>query len=152
MTIEASTIKILSEIDNIVAVKDSSCSLDLMQQYKRALPEDFKIFSGDDSMNFSIYCLGGVGSVSVASHIAGKEISEMFTALNEKNIEKAREIHYSLIDLFKVLFCAPSPAPVKAALSMKGFDAGGVRLPLMDLTEEDYNKVRSVLKRLHTVN
>ncbi len=152
VTIEPQTIKKLSEVDNIVAIKDSSCSLDLFQQYKKVLPEDFKIYSGDDSMNFSIYCLGGSGAVSVASHVAGKEISEMFDALNQKDIEKAREIHYSLIDLFKVLFCAPSPSPVKAALSLKGFDTGGVRLPLVGLNEEDYNKVRSVLKRLYTIN
>lgn len=150
--VEAQTIKRLAEIDNIVAVKDSSCNLDLMQQYKKVLPEDFKIFSGDDSMNFSIYCLGGVGAISVASHVAGKEISEMFDALDKKDIERAREIHYSLIDLFKVLFCAPSPAPVKAALSMKGINVGGVRLPLMDLTENDYNKVKDVIKRLYSIN
>ena len=150
--VEAQTIKKLAEVDNIVAVKDSSCNLDLMQQYKKVLPEDFKIFSGDDSMNFSIYCLGGVGAISVASHVAGKEISEMFDALDKKDIERAREIHYSLIDLFKVLFCAPSPAPVKAALSMKGINVGGVRLPLMDLTENDYNKVKDVIKRLYSIN
>lgn len=150
--VEAQTIKKLAEVDNIVAVKDSSCNLDLMQQYKKVLPEDFKIFSGDDSMNFSIYCLGGVGAISVASHVAGKEISEMFDALDRKDIERAREIHYSLIDLFKVLFCAPSPAPVKAALSMKGINVGGLRLPLMDLTENDYNKVKDVIKRLYSIN
>lgn len=150
--IDSETMKKLAKIDNIKAVKDSSCSLDLMSQYRRVVPDDFKIFSGDDSMNFSMYCLGAVGAVSVASHIAGNQISEMFNQLSKNNIEKAREIHYSLLDLYKILFCAPSPSPTKAALSIRGFDTGSVRLPLLDLTEADYEKVKNVLQRLDNTN
>lgn len=146
--IEAETLKKLSEIDNIKAIKDSSCSLDLMTQYKRIVPDDFLIYSGDDSMNFSLACLGANGAVSVASHVAGEQISKMFDEISKNNIENAREIHYSLIDLYKILFCAPSPAPTKAALAIKGFNVGSVRLPLVDLSDSDYNKVKNVLKGL----
>jgi 4-hydroxy-tetrahydrodipicolinate synthase len=146
--IEPETIKKLSEIENIKAVKDSSCSLDLMTQYKKVLPEGFMIYSGDDSMNFSLSCLGANGAISVASHVVGLEISKMFDEISKNNLENARKIHYSLIDLYKVLFCAPSPSPTKAALKIKGFDVGSVRLPLVDLSASDYNKVESVLKGL----
>jgi 4-hydroxy-tetrahydrodipicolinate synthase len=148
VTIEADTLGKLSEISNIVAVKESSGSLDLFCQFKRATPPDFKIYSGDDPMNLPLYCLGGVGAISVASHVAGKELSEMFAALAAGNIEKAREIHYSLIDLFKILFCAPSPSPTKAALEILGFPVGGVRLPLTALSKENYAKVKTVLEKL----
>lgn len=148
VNIEPETIEKLSKIENIVAVKDSSCSLDLLIKYKKVLPESFKIFSGDDSMNFVMYTLGAAGAVSVASHIVGNQISEMFNELDKNNLDKARKIHYNLFDLYKVLFCAPSPAPTKAALAINGFNVGSVRLPLVDLTDSDYNKVQNVLKGL----
>ena len=92
--------------------------------------------------------MGGVGAISVASHVAGLELDEMFSALANNDLKRAREIHYSLLDLFKVLFCAPSPAPTKAALKMLGFDSGGVRLPLTALTESEHNKVKAVIDSL----
>ena len=146
--IEADTLKSLSAIKNIVAVKDSSGNLELITQFVKVTPDDFKIYSGDDFLNFPVFCLGGVGAVSVASHVAGLELDEMFTALANNDLKRAREIHYSLLDLFKVLFCAPSPAPTKAALKMLGFDTGSVRLPLTDLTENEYHKVKAVIDSL----
>lgn len=148
VSIEADTLRDLAAIENIVAVKDSSCSLDLFSQFKRVTPGSFKIYSGDDPMNFPLYCLGCAGAISVASHVAGKELSEMFTAITAGNLVKAREIHFSLIDLYKVLFCAPSPAPTKAALEILGFPVGGVRLPLTELSKENFNKVKIVLEKL----
>lgn len=148
VSLEPETLKNLAAIKNIVAIKDSSGSLDLVSQFKRITPDSFKIYSGDDALNLPVYCLGGVGAVSVASHVAGKELSEMFDALAAGDLAKARGIHYSLIDLFKVLFCAPSPAPVKAALEILGFPVGGVRLPLTELSKENYSNVKSVLEKL----
>ena len=94
-------------------------------------------------------CLGGVGAVSVASHVVGKEISQMFSAFESGDIKKARNIHYSLLDIFKVLFCAPRPAPTKAALEMLGFPVGSVRLPLTSLSDENYNKIRTIINKLN---
>ncbi len=148
--IEAETLQKLAKIDNITAIKDSSGNLELVCNFRRLTPDNFKIYSGDDPLNFPIYCLGGFGAVSVASHIAGKQIADMFLAIDSGNLVKAREIHYLLLDLFKVLFCAPSPAPTKAALEIAGFPVGGVRLPLMELTEENYNKVKNVINKLIT--
>ncbi|MEK7431920.1 MAG: 4-hydroxy-tetrahydrodipicolinate synthase [Cyanobacteriota bacterium] len=143
--IEPETIEKLSEIKNIMGVKDSSGNLGLVEQYKLRTHDNFKIYSGDDPLNFVVQCLGGSGAISVASHVAGLEISKMFELLEQNKIEEARKIHYSLIDLFKVLFIAPSPAPTKYALSLLGFDAGGVRLPLMEMTEEHKNKVKKII-------
>ncbi|MBC7474534.1 MAG: 4-hydroxy-tetrahydrodipicolinate synthase [Candidatus Sericytochromatia bacterium] len=148
VTIEVSTLEKLIEIDNIVAIKDSSCNIELSTQYLRVATPNFKVYSGDDSVNFPLYCLGAAGAVSVASHIVGKQISEMFNLIDQKELKKAREIHFSLVDLFKALFCAPSPAPVKAALNLKGINAGGVRLPLTSLTEENYNRILNVVNKI----
>ncbi|MFN8673610.1 MAG: 4-hydroxy-tetrahydrodipicolinate synthase [Candidatus Sericytochromatia bacterium] len=146
VSIESDTMKKLSEIKNIVAVKDSSGNLSLIEQYKLKTPSTFKIYSGDDPLNFVTSLLGGSGAVSVASHIAGLELSEMFDLIEQNKIAEARKIHYSLLDLFKVLFIAPSPAPTKYALKLAGFDTGGVRLPLTEMSEEHKNKVKTVVE------
>jgi len=147
VTIEPQTLIKLAKIDNIVGLKDSSGSLDLVSQYIKSVPKDFKIYSGDDPLNLPMQCLGASGAISVASHIAGREISELLSAIDKGDLEKAREIHYSLYDLYKVLFCSPSPSPTKTALKIMGFPVGGVRLPLTELTEEKYNKVELILNK-----
>jgi len=147
VTIETETLKKLAEIDNIVGIKDSSGSLDLVSQYIKETPKDFKVYCGDDPINYPMQCLGATGAISVASHIAGKEISELFSAIDKGNLETAKKIHYALYDLYRILFCAPSPAPTKAALKILGFSVGGVRLPLTNLTEEKYNKVEIVINK-----
>lgn len=148
VSINPETMQSLSEIENIIAVKDSSLNLELVGKYKALTPENFKVFSGDDSINFFVHCLGGSGAISVASHVAGKEISSMFSYIEQNDLAKAREIHFLLMDLFKVLFIAPSPAPTKYALKLLGFDAGSVRMPLLDMTDEEKTRVKSVVEKL----
>lgn len=146
--IETDTLVKLSEIDNIVAIKDSSGNLDLIGSFIKNTSSDFKVYSGDDAMNFFVYCLGGVGAISVASHVVGKDISEMFDLIDKGLISEARNIHLKHSDLYKALFCAPSPSPTKEALRFVGFESGSVRLPLTDMNEENINKVRSVMSKL----
>lgn len=147
--IEPETLQKLSEIKNITAIKDSSGNLDLVSQYKLSVNNNFKIYSGDDSLNLPVYSLGGVGAVSVASHVSGKEISKMFGFLEENKLKEAQEIHYKLFNLFKVLFCAPSPAPTKYALYLKGVIKNPlVRLPITSLSDNESQKIQEIIKSI----
>ncbi|MBM7650059.1 4-hydroxy-tetrahydrodipicolinate synthase [Bacillus ectoiniformans] len=130
------TIK-LSQISNIVATKEASGNLDAITEIIAGTDDDFQVYSGDDGLALPILSVGGNGVVSVASHVAGNELQEMVTAFLNGNYQEAAKLHQQLLPLIRGLFAAPSPVPVKAALQMKGIDAGPVRLPLVPLSEEE---------------
>ncbi|WP_071459497.1 4-hydroxy-tetrahydrodipicolinate synthase [Bacillus massilinigeriensis] len=131
------TIIRLSEIPNIVAVKEASGDLNAMTKIIAETPEDFVLYSGDDGLTLPTLSIGGVGVVSVASHIIGNEMQEMVEAFFSGKIQKAARMHGKLLPTMQGLFAAPSPVPVKTALQLKGLDVGTVRLPLVPLTEEE---------------
>ncbi|WP_419157271.1 4-hydroxy-tetrahydrodipicolinate synthase [Rossellomorea sp. BNER] len=147
VNISADTIIELSKIDNIVAVKEASGDLDAITEIISNTDEDFLLYSGDDALTLPILSVGGVGIVSVASHVVGNEIQEMVKAFLEGELTKAAKLHQSLLPLMKGLFSAPSPTPVKTALQMNGFDVGSVRLPLIPLTEEERKNISILLTR-----
>ncbi|MFQ5810632.1 MAG: 4-hydroxy-tetrahydrodipicolinate synthase [Armatimonadota bacterium] len=146
--IDAATILRLAEIDNIVAVKESSGDFDQMTQIAAQSPDDFELYSGDDWATLPALSVGAVGVVSVASHVAGPEINAMVRAFQDGHAEQARALHWRLWELFQVLFMPSSvnPAPVKAALRLAGFDSGGLRPPLLATTPEEDDKIRRVME------
>lgn len=146
--IEVDTIVKLSEIDNIVSVKEASGNLDAMAEIIERTKDGFVLYSGDDSLTLPVLAIGGKGIVSVASHIVGDAMKEMIEAFNRGDIEKAGAIHRKLLPTFKALFSAPSPAPLKAVLNLTGIPVGDVRLPLVPLNEEQVE----VLKQHINVN
>lgn len=145
INIEPETIIRLSEIKNIVAVKEASGNLNNVTKIISSTPDDFYVYSGDDSLTLPILSVGGTGVISVASHIVGKEMKEMVDTFLNGDVQTAAKLHQKLIPLFSVLFTAPNPVPVKTALQIKGFDVGSVRLPLVPLTEEERKKLASFL-------
>jgi 4-hydroxy-tetrahydrodipicolinate synthase len=146
--VEPETIVRLSEIDNIVGVKEASGNLDAVTKIVRKASGGFLVYSGDDSLTLPILSLGGRGVISVASHIAGNEMREMVEAYSAGDHAQALKIHNRLSDLFRVLFIAPNPAPIKAALNILGRDVGGVRLPLVEATDDEKRQITSALKDL----
>lgn len=144
VNLQAETTIRLSHIDNVVAVKEASGDLDQMTDIIKNTSDDFALYSGDDSMTLPVLSVGGIGVVSVSSHVIGKEMSAMVHAYLEGNVEKAAKIHRKYLPIMKGLFAAPSPVPVKAALQMKNVDVGNVRLPLVSLTERE----KDVLSKL----
>lgn len=134
----------LSKVDNIVAAKEASGDLNAMAEIISGTDDDFLLYSGDDSLALPVMAIGGCGVVSVASHIIGSELQEMIRLFEVGNHKEAASMHRRLLPLMKGLFAAPSPAPVKTALQMTGFDVGSVRLPLIPLSEEE----RAVLANL----
>ena len=149
--VEAETIIRLAEVDNIVGVKEASGDLEQVSKIIRGAGSDFLVYSGDDFLTLPILALGGNGVISVASHIAGNEIKAMIEAFRAGEVKKAEQLHLQLMDLFKVLFITSNPVPVKAALRITGFDAGGVRLPLVEATDGEKEKIAGVLKKLGMV-
>jgi 4-hydroxy-tetrahydrodipicolinate synthase len=133
---------------NIVAIKDSSGDLGYLTELRAKAPDSFLIFSGDDPLTLPILSLGGDGVISVASHVAGPEIAAMMHAWQQGNIALAQRYHLELYGLSKALFCAPSPAPTKAALALNHLPAGGVRLPLTPLETAHQQQVEAALAQL----
>ncbi|MBC5636018.1 4-hydroxy-tetrahydrodipicolinate synthase [Ornithinibacillus sp. BX22] len=145
----AETIIELSKIDNIVSVKEASGDLDQAAEIIENTSDDFTLYSGDDGLTLPLLSIGGDGIVSVASHVIGNEMQEMIRAFEQGDTKKAAKLHRKLLPVMNGLFEAPSPTPVKAALKMKGIQTGGVRLPLVPLTAEEENRVKSLLENLH---
>ena len=99
-------------------------------------------------MTLPILCLGGKGVISVAANVAPHLMKEMYNAFKEGNLDKAVELHHKLTPLFDVLFIDTNPIPVKKALNLMGLAAGKPRMPLVELSEEKTEKLKSVLKSL----
>lgn len=137
----------LSEIDNIVSIKEASADLDAIAEIIDNTPEDFTLYSGDDSLTLPILAIGGNGVVSVSSHIIGNEMKAMITAHEDGQTKYAAQLHRKLLPIFNVLFSAPNPTPVKAALEMAGIKVGSVRLPMVPLTPEESQKVFNTIQR-----
>ena len=148
-SLEASTVAKLSEIENIVAIKEASGKIDLSSEIRSLTPDIFKIYSGDDSMTLPLLSVGGSGVVSVASHLVGNQMKQMIEAFVNGNNKLATQIHVKLYPLFKVLFCTTNPIPVKTALKLKGWNVGNLRLPLCELSPELTKKLDNVLKEMN---
>ena len=142
------TVADLAKIENIVAIKEASGSLEQVSLLKTLVPEDFLVYSGDDALTLPILSVGGAGVVSVASHLVGREIKAMINAYGAGKVDEAREIHLRLMPLFKAMFLTTNPVPVKRALEFMGFETGPLRLPLVDLTEQEAQTVKEVLAKM----
>ena len=140
------TVARLAEIDNVAAIKDSSGDLAYVSELRRRTPEDFLIYSGDDALTLPILAVGGAGVVSVAGHLVGRRLRAMIEAFHKGDHRTAAAINMELWPIFKAMFVTTNPIPVKAAVNLMGLEAGPVRPPLREPTEEELNAIRTVLK------
>lgn len=145
VNISAETTIRLSKIPNIVATKDCT-DTDQLTVLLNGMEPGFTVYSGVDELTLPVLSIGVHGIVSVASHVIGKEMKAMIEAYADGDVATAAALHRKLHPVFKGLFCAPSPAPVKHALKAKGIDVGGVRLPLVPLSEQEAQFVDSLVK------
>lgn len=145
------TIARLAMIDNIVAVKESSGSLDQVSEIVRTTPADFLVYSGDDSLTLPILSVGGAGIISVAAHAVGVRMHEMVDAYFAGDVAKARAIHLELLPFFKVIFITTNPIPIKTVMQILGHEVGGFRLPLVSATEKEINQLRKVMDDLNII-
>ncbi|MGK7892973.1 MAG: 4-hydroxy-tetrahydrodipicolinate synthase [Xenococcus sp. (in: cyanobacteria)] len=144
--LEATTVAKLSEIDNIVAIKEASGDLEQVCQIRRLTPPSFAIYSGEDSLTLPMLTLGAVGVVSVASHLVGKQMQQMIQAFDAGNNKLATKIQLQLFPLFKILFASTNPIPIKAALNLQGWQVGSLRSPLCALQLDLLEKLKAELR------
>jgi 4-hydroxy-tetrahydrodipicolinate synthase len=137
----------LSQIDNIIGVKDAASNLDETTRIIRDSRPGFRVWSGNDNETFYMMCLGGYGVVSVASHVVGRQIKNMIGLILEGNIENAAAEHRRLLDIFNGLFIVTNPIPVKYAVQRAGFNVGNPRLPLTRPDDATAKKLDALLDR-----
>jgi 4-hydroxy-tetrahydrodipicolinate synthase len=142
----ADTVIKLSQVDNIVGVKEASSNLEQIAEIIHKTKENFLVYSGNDSDTFPILALGGCGVISVASHLIGIQIKEMMDKFLAGQVQEAAEIHRYLLPLIKALFVVTNPMPVKWALNYVGFSVGKPRLPLIEPDEKSTNLIQETLK------
>lgn len=146
VNISVETIVRLSEIPNVVSIKEASGNLDAMAEIISKTPSDFTLYSGDDGLTIPVLAIGGAGVISVASHIIGNDMQEMINAFKNGDVQKAAATHRNLLPIMRALFIAPSPSPVKAALNLNGIQVGGVRLPMVPLSNKEQSALEEVLQ------
>jgi 4-hydroxy-tetrahydrodipicolinate synthase len=125
------TIK-LSQISNIIGIKDAGGDLQVTAQIVEESRPGFLVWSGDDVQTIPLMSVGGYGIVSVASHLVGKQIQEMIGHFLAGRVSEAAALHRKLRPFFNACFVTTNPIPLKYALRKVGFDVGSVRLPLVE--------------------
>lgn len=146
MTAET-TLRLAREVPNIVGVKEASGDMAQVGAIIDGAPEGYRVWSGDDSAAVDVVARGGWGVISVASHLVGRQISEMLAAAAAGQIEEARRLEARLMPLFNVLFIETNPIPVKFALNHVGFRVGGLRLPMIEASEDAQARVSAELAK-----
>lgn len=144
INLETDTLMDLAKIDNVCAVKEASGNLGQIGEVARRMPEGFRLYSGDDALTLPIMALGGFGLVSVAAHVAGASFHAIVHGYGSDPATALRE-HRRIVPVVSALFSAPSPSPVKYALSLRGFDVNRVRLPIVTLDDKEQSVVREAL-------
>ncbi len=148
VSLSADTVIRLSQIDNIIGIKEASGNLEQVAKIISGAKEGFLVWSGNDSDTLPILALGGYGVISVASHLVGNQIREMIDSFVGGKVDEAASIHRRLLPLVNALFIVSNPIPVKYALNHIGFNVGKPRLPLTELEpdEESAAIIRETLK------
>ncbi len=141
--------RLAEDCPNIVAIKEAGGSVERVSQLRQALPDNFEILSGDDSLTLPFISVGAVGVISVGSNVAPAPVCELVRAAREGDMARAEELHRRLYPLFKNLFIESNPSPVKFALSLTLGLSPGLRLPLVGMSEENRALVRNTLAELN---
>jgi len=141
--------RLAAHCPNIVALKESGGNLERVNQLREALPESFALLSGDDSLTLPFMAVGAVGVISVASNLIPREVATLVRLLLEGDLLGGRRVHSRLYPLFRDLFAAPNPVPLKAALEWTGIiETPDVRLPLTSMPDSAARTLRTTLERM----
>lgn len=139
------TLSLANDFENIIAIKEASGDMEQIMQILRDRPANFKVLSGDDALTLPMLFMGAEGVISVQAMAQPKEFSEMVRQGLLGNIEKARALHYSQLEVIAHLFAEGNPAGVKACLKIKGVCEEHVRLPLTCISRKRYNQLKNLL-------
>ena len=139
----------LSEISNIIGIKDATGDLTIIRELVKSCPEDFLLLTGDDATAVDFLLLGGHGGISVTANVTPKELQKVYMTAIAGNAEVARQANKELTNLHQNLFLESNPIPVKWALHKMGLCSKGIRLPLLELSSEFRPDIENDLKELN---
>jgi len=145
INIEPETMTELAEIPNVTGVKQSNADLD---QARHIVDLGLDLYAGDDDLVLPFVELGGRGGVCVHTHIVGPQVKEMIRLAREGDLEGARRVDEELKPAIELIGVVTGPIQIKAALNMLGHEVGGLRLPLVEASDEQKARIRSCLERL----
>ena len=137
MNITPTTLLRLTQLNNVVAIKEASGDLSQVAKMKSLCGDKIDIYSGNDDQVIPILSLGGIGVISVLSNIKPLETHNMVTSFFDGNLSASKNLQLGLLPLISALFCEVNPIPVKYALNVLGFDFGVPRLPLSELSSKN---------------
>jgi 4-hydroxy-tetrahydrodipicolinate synthase len=151
VNIEPSTVQRLSQIENIIGIKEASGNISQMSTILNAVPEDFLVLSGDDAITLPLIALGGRGVISVASNEIPAEMTSLTRLALAGDFAGARQIHRRFLPLMEINFIESNPIPVKAALAEMRLLEPVWRLPLVAPKPENRARIRAVLESLNLI-
>ncbi|MDP2843170.1 MAG: 4-hydroxy-tetrahydrodipicolinate synthase [Acetobacterium sp.] len=146
LNIEVSTIKELSKIANVAAVKEASGDISQVTEIARVCGDDIDIYSGNDDHLLPILSVGGKGVISVSANIIPAEMHELVTSFMAGDLKRARELQFSTNLVNRAMFYETNPIPIKTAMALMGLDSGEMRLPLIEMEESNKAKLIADLK------
>jgi len=145
VNIEPDTISRLAEIDTVRAVKQANPNLD---EARHVVETGLDLYAGDDNLIRPFLELGAVGGICVHTHVVGPQVAEQVRAAEADDFDRVRDIDHELAPAYELLAITTNPIPIKAALRLLGHPVGGYRLPLVEPTEDELERVRGCLERL----
>ena len=145
--VSVETLAELAEIPNVVAVKQA---WDDLEDARRIVELGLALYAGDDNILLPFLELGGTGGICVHTHIVGPQVKEQLQAVRAGDVERARRIEEELAPAYEILGLTVGPIGIKAALNLLGHDVGGLRLPMVEATDDEKNTIRGCLERLRS--
>ncbi|HEY0669610.1 MAG TPA: 4-hydroxy-tetrahydrodipicolinate synthase [Sphingobacteriaceae bacterium] len=147
MTAET-TLRLAHDFENIIAVKEASGDFDQFNRIIKDKPEDFLFISGDDPITLPLIAMGAAGVISVAGNALPQIVSTMVRMCLDGKFAEALPLHYSLIDITRLMFCEGNPAGVKALLKIMDICGDTIRLPLVNVSSKTYEALTAELAKL----
>jgi len=146
VNISAKTTLELAKHKNIIAIKEASGDLGQIMEIIKHKPKDFLVISGDDALTFPMMSLGAAGVISVVGMAEPKRMSDMVKYCLENDFEKAKKLHYEILDLTNAIFEDGNPAGIKAALKIQNLIKDYVRLPLVKVNPNTFNRINNIIQ------
>ena len=146
------TVQRLAKIDNIVGIKEASGSLQQISEVIALCGKDFAVISGDDPLLWPILAIGGKGVISVTANVLPDKVSQLCRAAYDSDVDRARALHYELMEINDALFIETNPVPAKTALALMGKIDAELRSPLAPLIPENLEKLKGVLRKYSLIS
>ena len=137
----------LSKIENIVAIKEASGNISQVAKIASLCRDNLDIYSGNDDQVIPLLSLGGKGVISVLSNVMPKYTHEMVHKYLDGDVKEACKMQLDVLDLIDALFCEVNPIPVKYALNLMGYNFGKPRMPLIELSDSNKEKLEEIMKK-----